>query len=137
MSQKKFSDVKSHADWEYGSWTPDADDNTARRVVVSGGEVSGTLNPSGLKDGGRVTEVTINSTAWTALPVNALNNRNALAIQNRSGIEIKINYDNTVSGYEGMVIDNGGERFYDITDAIVIYAKAQSGTPTINIEELS
>lgn len=33
--QKKFSDVESHVDFEYGSWTPDSNDDTSRRVKVS------------------------------------------------------------------------------------------------------
>lgn len=137
MSQVKFSDSNNFRDWDYGKFMPDADDNVAVRTVVSGGEISGTLEPSGLRNGGRITEVTLSSTIWTALPLVSLDGRNALAIQNRSGIEIKINYTNTETGYVGMVIDNGGERFYDISDSITIYAKASSGTPIVSIEEIS
>lgn len=99
--------------------------------------LSGNLRPSGLNVGGLITEVTLDSTSWTPLPATPLANRNAICIQNRSNIEIKINYDNTVPTYTGMVIVNNGERFYDISDGIIIYAKATSGTPTITIEELA
>lgn len=95
------------------------------------------FTPSGLRNAGRVTEVQLNSATWTALPAAALTGRNAIAIQNPTGTEIKINYSSGVVGYVGMVIGAGGERTYDVTDAIPIYAKSASGTPTINVEELS
>ena len=99
--------------------------------------VTGEIKPSGLNTGGKVTEVTLDTSNWTALPTTALSDRNAICIQNKSGTEIKINYNNSVVGYVGIVISNGSERFYDITDDIIIYAKASSGTPTINIEEIA
>jgi len=99
--------------------------------------LEGSFRPSGLNAGGKVTEVTLDTSNWTALPTIALTNRNAICIQNKSGTEIKINYNNSVVGYVGIVISNGSERFYDITDDIIIYAKASSGTPTINIEEIA
>ncbi len=98
---------------------------------------SGEFTFSGLKEGGTITEVTLNTSTWTALPATPLENRNAMSIQNRSGIEIKINYSGSVSGYEGIVIPNSGERFYDISDTIIIYAKAATGNPTVNVEELA
>lgn len=101
------------------------------------GGISGTFAPSGLRVGGLVTEVTLNSTTWTALPATALTNRNAISLQNNSGVEVKLNYSNAVVGYVGMVLSNGSERFYDITDDIVIYGKSSSGTPTINVEEIA
>lgn len=92
----------------------------------------------GLSIGGKVTEVALNSSTWTALPSAPLTNRNSIAIQNRTLYQIKINYDNNVSGYVGMVIDSGEDRFYDITEDIIIYAKSESGsTPTVFVEELS
>jgi len=103
-------------------------------VTVSGNV---TARPAGLTVGGLITQTTINSTVWTALPLTALANRNALSIQNISGTEIKINYDNTTVGYVGVTIATGSERFYSITDQIIIYAKAASGTPTIQTEELA
>ena len=63
--------------------------------------------------------------------------RNALNIQNNSGIEIKINYVNTIATYTGIAIADGSERYYDITESIIIYAKAQSGTPKIVVEEIA
>lgn len=95
-----------------------------------------TANFSGLKTGGLVTEVTLSSVAWTALPATALVNRNAMCIQNISAVEIKLNYA-TPGGYTGVVVPTGTERFYDITDSIVIYARAQAGSPVIVVEEIA
>ncbi len=97
----------------------------------------GEFTPSGLKTAGLITIVEVNNSTWTALPASALTARNAIAIQNRSGESIKINYDNSVVGYVGIEISDGGERFYDITDAIIIYAKSSASTINIVVEELS
>jgi hypothetical protein len=99
--------------------------------------ITGEVSTSGLQNGGRITEVTIDSTTWSALPAVALADRNAIGIQNPSGTEIKINYDPLVFGYVGVVIPAGGERFMDIKDNILVYAKSQSGSVTLNIEEIS
>lgn len=99
-----------------------------------------TFTPSGLRNGGRITEVTLSDVAWTVLPATALASRNAMSIQNVSGSEIKVNYDFTAplpAGYVGTVIPSGGERQYDITDAIPLYAKAETGSPIIIVEEIS
>lgn len=94
--------------------------------------------PSGLRNGGVVTEIMLRDDIWTALPMTPLAMRNAIAVQNLSSVDIKLNYADDVVGYVGMVVAaNGGERFYDITDGIPIYAKASLGTPTVTIEELS
>jgi hypothetical protein len=91
---------------------------------------------TGLKDGGRVTEVVLTDSSWMPLPLVPLTNRNAISIQNPTATPIKINYE-TPSGYEGMVISGEGERFYDITEAIVLYGRSSSGTVTINVEEIA
>lgn len=106
----------------------------ARRVTLCG---QGEFRPSGLTIGGKITLVTINDSTWSALPTTALTNRNAICIQNRSGQEIKINYDNTVVGYVGVVLPDKGERYYDISDSIVIYAKSSSGTANVTVEEIA
>ncbi len=105
--------------------------------VVIGQPTVGSLSPSGLRNGGLITEVTLSAAAWTALPATPLPARNAIAIQNISAVEIKIQYDNTVATYVGVVIPVGGERQYDITDQIVVYAKASAGSPIIIVEEIA
>jgi hypothetical protein len=106
-------------------------------VRVSGENFSGNFSITGLKVGGKVTEVTVNDFEWTALPLVPLAERNALAIQNTSGQSVKINYTNSVSGFVGMLIPDGGERFYDIKDDIVLFGKSSSGTAVLNIEEIA
>ncbi len=100
--------------------------------------VSGTVDsrPAGLSIGGKITQVALNAATWTKLPPTHLANRNSLSIQNVSGTEIKINYDNTELGYVGVTVSSGSERHYLVGD-IPIYAKAASGTPTIQTEELA
>jgi len=101
------------------------------------GTVNGTITQSGLSKGGRLTKVTLNSVTWTALPVVPLEGRNGLSIQNISAAQIVLDYVTTNAVYEGVIMNTSAERFYSITDAIVIYAKAQAGTPTIMVEELA
>jgi hypothetical protein len=118
-------------------------DREQAKFVELDGEVavrttaSGEFSTSGLKTGGKITEVTVNDSTWTALPPTPLTGRNALAIQNQSGIEIKVNYLNTEPGYVGMVVADGIERFYDIKDTILIYGKSSGGDAILNIEELA
>jgi len=124
---------KTLKDLEKDKFDVDDEGNTIVRTSAKG-----VFKFSGLNTGGKVTAVVLNDSTWSALPTTALSNRNAISIQNRSGHEIKLNYDNSVVGYVGMTISNGEERQYDITDAIVIYAKAISGTtPTIMVEEIA
>lgn len=106
-------------------------------VRVTGSNFSGSFSPTGLQVGGLITEVTINASTWTPLPATPLANRNALSIQNKSGQQIKINYSDAVSGYVGMVIEDDGERFYDIQDNIIIYAKSSTSSCTLNVEEIA
>ena len=123
-------------DREYDKFTL-CNDLTSVRVTQCGTTES---RPTGLNVGMRVTEVTLSSTAWTALPTTALTNRNYLGVQNLSGIEKKINSDSIdalPAGYVGVVVANGVSRMYDIQTDITIYAKAASGTPTVIVEELA
>lgn len=122
-------------DREYQKFVDISPGETAIRV--SGANFSGNVSISGLSVGGKVTEVTLNPTTWSALPATALLNRNAINIQNVSGEEIKINYSSGISGYVGMVIGSGSERSYDIQDDIVLYGKSISSVVTINVEEIA
>ena len=83
---------KNFQDRDFQSFVEDDAGNTARRIY-------GAIKPSGLNIGGLITEVVLNSVTWTALPALPLASRNSIAIQNTSGIEIKINYDNGVGTY--------------------------------------
>lgn len=119
--------------------TPITGEKFALDVVIANA-IAGSFSPSGLKNGGLHQEITINETTWTQLPAAALTARNQINIQNFSGSEIKINLDNGVGGYIGMRIPNNTERFYQITDAIALYAKSEPGSGSsvvIDIEEIS
>lgn len=114
--------------------------NDAGEVVVRttlSGEVSGEFSPSGLRIAGKVTEVVLSDTAWTALPPVPLANRNAINIQNYSGTQIKLNFDPTITEYVGVVVNDQSERNYDIKDSILIFARSELGAPKITVEELS
>lgn len=107
--------------------------------LIQGNYITGTLKVSGLTIGGRVSVIDIDDTNWTPLPLAPLANRNAMGIQNSSGVEIKLQYDSTVVGYVGVKMGIEAERYYDITDAIPVYAKAApgSGAVQIIIEEIA
>lgn len=121
---------------EWGKFELDEDGEVRVRTSTKG-TLTGEISPSGLKNAGRVTEVTINSSSWTALPPTSLTARNAIGIQNVSAQDIKVNFDTGVSGFVGMLIAAGSERTYDITDAITIYGKCTTGSVVINVEEIS
>lgn len=92
---------------------------------------------AGLSTAGKITEIAINSTGWTALPTTALSNRNGIGIQNPNGVEIKINFDNSEPSYVGWRISPNGETFLDIKDSVIIYARAAAGTPTLTLMEVA
>jgi hypothetical protein len=100
------------------------------------GDITGEITTTGLTTSGLVTEVVLSSVSWTALPASPLAKRNAISIQNESGIKIKLNFA-TPAGFVGVSVNDGGERFYNITDQIIIYAKSASGTPTVTVEEVA
>ena len=117
---------------EFEKFTETTVGDTAVRIQ---GEIDS--SPLGLSVGGRVTEVTLTSSGWTALPATALEFRNAISIQNLSGQTIKLNYDNSVSGFVGVSILNNSERYYDMKDTITLYGKSASGSAVIVVEELA
>lgn len=119
-----------------------ATDNALDVNIKSGSNinanVTGDITPSGLRFGGRITEVLLSTTEWTALPPGGpLVNRNAINIQNYSGDEIRLQFDNTILGFFGTIVLDQSERNYDIKDSILIYAKAKTGGATIVVEEIS
>lgn len=106
-------------------------------TVTGAVSITGSVQVSGLTIAGLVSSVVINDVTWTAVPATPLANRNALCIFNTSVVEIKLNYSSGVAGYFGVPLAAGNQRFYDITDSIIMYAKSSSGSPTIIVEELS
>lgn len=128
---------KSIQDREYEKFDLNANGDVVVRTTLSG-EVSGEFSPTGLKNGGRITEVILSDSAWTALPPGgALVNRNAINLQNYdTGTQIKINFRNDV-GYVGVILNENSERNYDITEHIQLYARAEIGAPVLIVEEIS
>ena len=116
-------------------------DKNALDVFVQSGTVTGELTPTGLKNGGLHTEVTIDHTDWYPLPASNLTSRNQINVQNFSGAEVKINHGSVkpVVGYVGMRIPDQNERFYQITDGITIWARAEplAGSIVLDVEEIS
>jgi hypothetical protein len=92
---------------------------------------------TGLNNYGKISIVLINAITWTPLPAVAGVGRNAIQIQNRTGQETKINYSTGIAGYVGMILDNGGERAYDITDNVILYAKSATSPVNLTVEEVS
>jgi len=115
---------------------PNASGKYARRVSPCPGSVWPSP-PSGLTTGGLISEVPLTTGAWAALPTVPLTGRNAICIQNLSGEAILINYVDTVGVTIGIMIPNGGQRYYDIGDSIILYGRAVAGTPSIIIEEIA
>jgi len=107
--------------------------------LTAAGEVAvRTLStPSGLNTAGLITEVTLNSLTWTALPLSSLAGRNAMGIQNTSNLEIKINFDSGILGYVGWRVAPNGELFLDVRQDVIVYAKSKNGNPVVTILEVS
>lgn len=119
-------------DREYRKFTCDGDDVAVR--------TKGSISPAGLSNGGRITLVSINESTWTPVPATPLANRNGLSIQNfATGANVLIEYDNTAPATKGVNIVENAERFYTITDSIIIYARTKPGGGTVDVicEELS
>lgn len=146
------NDGKYNCIWDdrvsyFSAATPGAESPQTFPIVDENGDPFTSTNPldvtasfSGLRVGGKVTEVTLSAASWTALPAAALSGRNAISIQNISAVDIKLNYILTgplPGTYTGVTVPSGAERFYDLTDTIVIYAKAKAGSPIVVIEEIS
>jgi hypothetical protein len=116
-------------------------DGTDTLAVNPDGSINVTGNvdasPSGLSIAGRITKVSINDSSWTPLPAVPLADRNGMSIQNRTGTQVFIEYDNLKPVGDGVLINTGGERFYDIKPSITIYACTASGTFDLHVEEIA
>lgn len=119
-------------DREFNKFTEDSNGDTCVRTC---GEFDAV--PAGLNTAGKITEITLASGSWTALPATALVGRNGVGVQNPTGIEIKLNYDSGEAGFIGWSVKPNGEFFIDIKDGVTIYAKAASGAPTVTVMEVA
>jgi len=100
-------------------------------------------SPSGLRTGGRLTNLTLTDGTWVNIPTTSLLNRNTVGIQNESGNFIYVQFDfdgdpNTEGYTTGWKVKDGGEFFMDVKDGIDIWVLPETGsTPLITIMELA
>lgn len=112
--------------------------------VRTSADVTGTITPSGLQNGGLNTTVLITDTA-TKLPVTALSDRNSILLKNESQTTyVRLGFDNTViaelavGNLTGKKLDPEDEFNVDIKDTVELWAIAPSGeSALIQIMELS
>ena len=131
LTQKKAEEA------EKVTGTDIAGDKRALDVAIKEGTVSSTPGGGGVSSV-VTTDVTISDSSWVALPPSPLSGRAGFSIQNQTGFQLKINFS-TPAGYVGVIVENGGERFYDANDSAIIYAKAESGAGSpsgVIVEEL-
>jgi hypothetical protein len=111
------------------------DTNTHGEVIVRT-SATGSFTFNGLSIGGKITETTVNSTTWTPIVASPLASCNQINIQNESGKLVKLNYTNSTP-FSGLYLKSGMERQYSIAGTITIYAKCDSGTAVIIVEEIA
>jgi len=108
-------------------------------VAVKEGQVTTTPGGGGVSSGLTTNVSTVNDASWVALPAVALAGRAGFSIQNQSGFEIKLNFSNA-GAYVGVIVAVNGERFYDLNDSGIIYARSVGGSGTVSniiVEELA
>jgi hypothetical protein len=104
-----------------------------QNVYIAGGILAATA----LEIGGRVSIVTVPSNVWTPLPAIPFGSRKQLNIQNQDTAEVALNYNDGISGYVGMLLAERDRTNYTIGPNIVVYAKAQTGSVSLGVEELA
>lgn len=104
-------------------------------TLVENGELPVT-GPSGPANNAKTTEVIINNTGWTPLPAIPVAGRKSVSVQNFTGGEVKLSFQQPV-GYVGTALPNGSERFYSIDETLTLYARSELlASATIVIEEM-
>jgi hypothetical protein len=100
--------------------------------------ITGEVQLVGLSTEGRVTHVPITNAAWTPIPAAALGGRQSIALQNFTGGDVRLNWDNTKPLTEGVILANGNERYYTVAEGLTLYAVHTSlVAATIIAEELA
>lgn len=87
----------------------------------------------------RTQSLALSDVAWTEIPAIALDGRTSLAIQNQTGFQIEVAYDDGIAYGEGMIVEDGNERQYNEIPAIFrIYARLEpGGAGSIRVEEIA
>jgi len=138
MNKSIWAKIRSVAGETFGGFitgTQVPNDKYALDVAVKE-SISIGSTPSGLTIGGKITEVTLNTSTWVALPTTPQTDRNAMGFQNLSNDVVSINFA-TPAGTIGWKVQANGELFFDVTDSIIVYAKAMTGSPTVTVMEIS
>ena len=95
---------------------------------------------SGGHKAGKETQMTIDDTQWWPIPATAMVGRAGVGMQNEETVaskKFRVNFDNTAP-FVGTIVYAYGERFYQIDESVIIYAKAFPGeTILLNVEELA
>ena len=130
---------------EMDKFFADPDNNDLTTVRTS---ARGEMRITGLRTGGQITKITLNSTEWTPLHRTAstlptgdgpLDDRNHISIQNQSSNTLVMyQFVDTASVTYGVVIPyNYGRENMDIKDNILVYGRTISGTADIVVAELA
>ncbi len=135
---------RQRADREYEKFILDSNNKTAVNTVAEvTNSITGEFSVSGLKVGGKITTILVSTTAL-ALPATALTDRNAIAIRNLSDTDILyIGFDTLITANDvlgttaGWQVGPQENLQFDITDAVVIYGIAASGSIKVQIMELA
>jgi hypothetical protein len=135
---------KVRGDREYQKFTLDSNNETAVRTVSEvTNSISGEFSVSGLKTGGAITTILVDTTA-SPLPPLPLQDRNAIAIRNLSDTEtLYIGFNNLIEANDNLGTTAGWQvgpqenLQFDITDQVIIYGIAASGTIKTQIMELA
>lgn len=95
--------------------------------------------PNGLNLSGRITEVSLDDSAWVPLPATPLANRASILVQNKSGNGNVVlwQYDNGAGATVGVQIVDGEAKTADIGPAIIVYGRMLSGAGLVAIDEVS
>lgn len=128
------SDIRER---EYDKFTEANDGSTAVRTVVD--QIDGTLRPAGLDLGGLITTITLDDTAWVAMPTTPLAERKNIAIQNQSGNGNKVlfNYSNTAPATEGWYIEDGGFKSVLLDNNVTVYCRMLTGSGKVVVDEVA
>lgn len=97
----------------------------------------GKLATQGLSRSGKITTVLLNTLTWSALPASSLTLRNTIAIQNRTGQDIRLNFDPLAPISDGWLLPDQYERSYPIAENVLIYAVSTVSSVSITVEELA
>jgi len=110
------------------------------RIFTSDGT---TFSPTGGGSIGETAQLAITNTGWTLVPANALDSIVSLNIQNNTGQDVKLNFDNTEPGYEGILLSDSQERIYTLFPKTIanvtfqVYAKSSTSAVTLDYEVIA